>query len=118
MATIENDTNVQETVKTQDGSETGNTNKQGGPEAQETNPQGGSETEEPNPKPEDTKVPGLVDESGKYNGYNYEEPQAFVTLQEQKKFQYNAVKNFNVLKDKSIYEQSGQPTGDLVEVKF
>ena len=64
MATIENDTNVQETVKTQDGSETG----------------------EPNPKPEDTKVPGLVDESGKYNGYNYEEPQSFVTLQEQKKF--------------------------------
>lgn len=107
MATIENDANVQETVKTQDGSETGNTNQQGG-----------SETEEPNPKPEDTKVPGLVDESGKYNGYNYEEPQAFVTLQEQKKFQYNAVKNFNVLKDKSIYEQSGQPTGDLVEVKF
>ena len=107
MATIENDANVQETVKTQDGSETGNTNQQGG-----------SETEEPNPKPEDTKVPGLVDESGKYNGYNYEEPQAFVTLQEQKKFQYNAVKNFNVLKDKSIYEQSGQPTGDFVEVKF
>ena len=107
MATIENDANVQETVKTQDGSETGNTNQQGG-----------SETEEPNPKPEDTKVPGLVDESGKYNGYNYEEPQAFVTLQEQKKFKYNAVKNFNVLKDKSIYEQSGQPTGDLVEVKF
>ena len=107
MATIEDDANVQETVKTQDGSETGNTNQQGG-----------SETEEPNPKPEDTKVPGLVDESGKYNGYNYEEPQAFVTLQEQKKFQYNAVKNFNVLKDKSIYEQSGQPTGDLVEVKF
>ena len=107
MATIENDANVQETVKTQDGSETGNTNQQGG-----------SETEEPNPKPEDTKVPGLVDESGKYNGYNYEEPQAFVTLQEQKKFQYNAVKNFNVLKDKSIYEQSGQPTGDLVMVKF
>ena len=107
MATIENDANVQETVKTQDGSETGNTNQQGG-----------SETEEPNPKPEDTKVPGLVVESGKYNGYNYEEPQAFVTLQEQKKFQYNAVKNFNVLKDKSIYEQSGQPTGDLVEVKF
>lgn len=107
MATIENDANVQETVKTQDGSETGNTNQQGG-----------SETEEPNPKPEDTKVPGLVDESGKYNGYNYEEPQAFVTLQEQKKFKYNAVKNFNVLKDKSIYEQSGQPTGDLVMVKF
>lgn len=107
MATIENDANVQETVKTQDGSET-----------QETNPQGGSETEEPNPKPEDTKVPGLVDESGKYNGYNYEEPQAFVTLQEQKKFRYNEVKNFETLKDKSIYEQSGQPTGDLVEVKF
>lgn len=118
MATIENDTNVQETVKTQDGSETGNTNQQGGPEAQETNPQDGSETEEPNPKPEDTKVPGLVDESGKYNGYNYEEPQAFVTLQEQKKFRYNEVKNFETLKDKSIYEQSGQPTGDLVEVKF
>lgn len=107
MATIENDTNVQETVKTQDGSETWNTNQQGGPE-----------TEEPNPKPEDTKVPGLVDESGKYNGYNYEEPQAFVTLQEQKKFRYNEVKNFETLKDKSIYEQSGQPTGDLVEVKF
>lgn len=118
MATIENDTNVPGTVKTQDGSETGNTNQQGGPEAQETNPQGGSETEEPNPKPEDTKVPGLVDESGKYNGYNYEEPQAFVTLQEQKKFRYNEVKNFETLKDKSIYEQSGQPTGDLVEVKF
>ena len=96
MATIENDTNVQETVKTQDGSETG----------------------EPNPKPEDTKVPGLVDESGKYNGYNYEEPQAFVTLQEQKKFNYNEVKNFETLKDKSIYDQSGQPTGDLVMVKF
>ena len=107
MATIKNDTNVQETVKTQDGSETGNPNQQGGPEVQETNP-----------KPEDTKVPGLVDESGKYNGYNYEEPQAFVTLQEQKKFRYNEVKNFNVLKDKSIYEQSGQPTGDLVMVKF
>ena len=118
MATIENDTNVQETVKTQDGSETGNTNQQGGPEAQETNPQGGSETEEPNPKPEDTKVPGLVDESGKYNGYNYEEPQAFVTLQEQKKFNYNEVKNFETLKDKSIYDQSGQPTGALVMVKF
>ena len=118
MATIENDTNVQETVKTQDGSETGNTNQQGSPEAQETNPQGGSETEEPNPKPEDTKVPGLVDESGKYNGYNYEEPQAFVTLQEQKKFKYNEVKNFETLKDKSIYDQSGQPTGDLVMVKF
>ena len=118
MATIENDTNVPGTVKTQDGSETGNTNQQGGPEAQETNPQGGSETEEPNPKPEDTKVPGMVDESGKYNGYNYEEPQAFVTLQEQKKFRYNEVKNFETLKDKSIYEQSGQPTGDLVEVKF
>lgn len=118
MATIENDTNVQETVKTQDGSETGNTNQQGGPEAQETNPQGGSETEEPNPKPEDTKVPGLVDESGKYNGYNYEEPQAFVTLQEQKKFRYNEVKNFETLKDKSIYDQSGQPTVDLVMVKF
>ena len=96
MATIENDTNVQETVKTQDGSETG----------------------EPNTKPEDTKVPGLVDESGKYNGYNYEEPQAFVTLQEQKKFRYNEVKNFETLKDKSIYDQSGQPTGDLVMVKF
>ena len=107
MAIIENDTNVQETVKTQDGSETGNTNQQGGPEAQETNP-----------KPEDTKVPGLVDESGKYNGYNYEEPQAFVTLQEQKKFKYNEVKNFDTLKDKSIYEPSGQPTGDLVMVKF
>ena len=107
MATIENDTNVQETVKTQDGSETGNTNQQGGPKAQETNP-----------KPEDTKVPGLVDESGKYNGYNYEEPQAFVTLQEQKKFNYNEVKNFETLKDKSIYDQSGQPTGDLVMVKF
>lgn len=107
MATIENDTNVPGTVKTQDGSETGNTNQQGGPEAQE-----------PNPKQEDTKVPGLVDESGKYNGYNYEEPQAFVTLQEQKKFRYNEVKNFETLKDKSIYEQSGQPTGDLVEVKF
>ena len=92
MATIENDTNVPGSVKTQDGSETGNTNQHGGPEAQETNPQGGSETEEPNPKPEDTKVPGLVDESGKYNGYNYEEPQAFVTLQEQKKFRYNANK--------------------------
>lgn len=118
MATIENDTNVQETVKTQYGSETGNTNQQGGPEAQETNPQGGSETEEPNPKPEDTKVPGLVDETGKYNCYNYEEPQAFVTLQEQKKFRYNEVKNFETLKDKSIYEQSGQPTGDLVMVKF
>ena len=118
MATIENDTNVQETEKTQDGSETENTNQQGGPEAQETNPQGGSETEEPNPKPEDTKVPGLVDESGKYNGYNYEEPQAFVTLQEQKKFNYNEVKNFETLKDKSIYDQSGQPTGDLVMVKF
>lgn len=118
MATIENDTNVPGTVKTQDGSETGNTNQQGGPEAQETNPQGGSETEEPNPKPEDIKVPGLVYESGKYNGYNYEEPQAFVTLQEQKKFRYNEVKNFETLKDKSIYEQSGQPTGDLVEVKF
>ena len=107
MSTIENDANVQETVKTQDGSET-----------QETNSNGGSETQETNPKPEDTKVPGLVDESGKYNGYNYEEPQAFVTLQEQKKFKYNEVKNFNVLKDKSIYEQSGQPTGDLVMVKF
>ena len=107
MATIENDTNVQETVKTQDGSETGNTNQQGGPEEQETNP-----------KPEDTKVPGLVDESGKYNGYNYEEPQSFVTLQEQKKFRYNEVKNFETLKDKSIYDQSGQPTGDLVMVKF
>ena len=107
MATIENDTNVQETVKTQDGSET-----------QETNSNGGSETQETNPKPEDTKVPGLVDESGKYNGYNYEEPQAFVTLQEQKKFRYNEVKNFETLKDKSIYEQSGQPTGDLVMVKF
>lgn len=108
MATIENDAKVQETVNPQDGSDT-----------QETNPQGGSETqEETNPKPEDTKVPGLVDESGKYNGYNYEEPQAFVTLQEQKKFKYNEVKNFETLKDKSIYEQSGQPTGDLVEVKF
>lgn len=107
MSTIENDANVQETVKTQDGSET-----------QETNSNGGSETQETNPKPEDTKVPGLVDESGKYNGYNYEEPQAFVTLQEQKKFRYNEVKNFETLKDKSIYEQSGQPTGDLVEVKF
>ena len=96
MATIENDTNVQETVKTQDG----------------------SETQETNPKPEDTKVPGLVDETGKYNGYNYEEPQAFVTLQEQKKFRYNEVKNFETLKDKSIYDQSGQPTGDLVMVKF
>lgn len=118
MSTIENDANVQETVKTQDGSETQETNSNGGSETQEINPQGGSETEEPNPKPEDTKVPGLVDESGKYNGYNYEEPQAFVTLQEQKKFRYNEVKNFETLKDKSIYEQSGQPTGDLVEVKF
>lgn len=118
MATIETDTNVKETVKTQDGSETGNTNQQGGTEAQETNPQGGSETEEPNPKQEDTKAPGLVDESGKYNGYNYEEPQAFVTLQEQKKFNYNEVKNFETLKDKSIYDQSGQPTVDLVMVKF
>ena len=40
------------------------------------------------------------------------------TLQEQKKFRYNEVKNFETLKDKSIYDQSGQPTGDLVMVKF
>lgn len=63
-------------------------------------------------------TPGLVDESGKYNGYNYEESQTFLSFSEQKKFKYNAVKNFNVLKNVSFYDQDGQPTGDLVMVKF
>ena len=53
-----------------------------------------------------------------YDGYGYEEPQKFVSLQEQKKFKYAAVKNYETLKDKTIYDQNGQPTNDLVQVKF
>ena len=54
----------------------------------------------------------------RYDGYKYEEPQKFVSLQEQKKFKYAAVKNYETLKDKTIYDQNGQPTNDLVQVKF
>ena len=50
----------------------------------------------------------------RYDGYGYEEPQKFVSLQEQKKFKYEAVKNYETLKDKTIYDQNGQPTNDLV----
>ena len=53
-----------------------------------------------------------------YDGYGYEEPQKFVILQEQKNFRYEAVKNYETLKDKTIYDQNGQPTNDLVQVKF
>ena len=53
-----------------------------------------------------------------YDGYGYEEPQKFVSLQEQKNFKYEAVKNYETLKDKTIYDQNGQPTNDLVQVKF
>lgn len=62
---------------------------------------------------------GLVDSGNiQYNGNGYKESKEFVSFPEQKKFQYNAVKNFNVLKNVSIYDQSGQPTVDLVMVKF
>lgn len=62
---------------------------------------------------------GLVDSGNmQYNGNGYKESKEFVSFPEQKKFQYNAVKNFNLLKNVSIYDQSGQPTGDLVMVKF
>ena len=54
----------------------------------------------------------------RYDGYEYEEPQKFVSLQEQKNFKYEAVKNYETLKDKTIYDQNGQPTNDLVQVKF
>ena len=54
----------------------------------------------------------------RYDGYEYEEPQKFVSLQEQKNFRYEAVKNYETLKDKTIYDQNGQPTNDLVQVKF
>lgn len=54
----------------------------------------------------------------RYDGYEYDEPQKFVSLQEQKKFKYAAVKNYETLKDKTIYDQNGQPTNDLVQVKF
>ena len=54
----------------------------------------------------------------RYDGYEYEEPQKFVSLQEQKKFKYEAVKNYETLKDKTIYDQNDQPTNDLVQVKF
>ena len=54
----------------------------------------------------------------RYDGYEYEEPQKFFSLQEQKKFKYAAVKNYETLKDKTIYDQNGQPTNDLVQVKF
>ena len=43
----------------------------------------------------------------RYDGYEYEEPQKFVSLQEQKKFKYEAVKNYETLKDKTIYDQNG-----------
>ena len=62
---------------------------------------------------------GLVDSGNiQYNGNGYKESKEFVSFPEQKKFKYNAVKNFNVLKNVSIYDQSGQPTVDLVMVKF
>ena len=62
---------------------------------------------------------GLVDSGNmQYNGNGYKESQEFVSFPEQKKFQYNAVKNFTVLKNVSFYDQDGQPTGDLVMVKF
>ena len=54
----------------------------------------------------------------RYDGYEYEEPQKFVSLQEQKNFKYEAVKNYETLKDKTLYDQNGQPTNDLVQVKF
>ena len=55
-----------------------------------------------------------------FDSYGYKEPEQYVTLQQQKKFKYNQVKNVetSVFDGDSFYTENGQPLTDLVDVKF
>lgn len=55
-----------------------------------------------------------------FDSYGYKEPEQYVTLQQQKKFKHNPVKNVetSVFDGDSFYTENGQPLTDLVDVKF
>lgn len=55
-----------------------------------------------------------------FDSYGYKEPEQYVTLQQQKEFKYNPVKNVetSVFDGDSFYTENGQPLTDLVDVKF
>ena len=55
-----------------------------------------------------------------FDSYGYKELEQYVTLQQQKKFKYNPVKNVetSVFDGDSFYTENGQPLTDLVDVKF
>ena len=55
-----------------------------------------------------------------FDSHGYKEPEQYVTLQQQKKFKYNPVKNVetSVFDGDSFYTENGQPLTDLVDVKF
>lgn len=63
---------------------------------------------------------GIVtnDNSSAYTKYGYIEPSDFTTLQAQNNFTYHTVKDFHTVKDKVIYDQNGQETGDLVQAEL
>ena len=55
-----------------------------------------------------------------FDSYGYKESEQYVTLQQQKKFKCNPVKNAetSVFDGDSFYTENGQPLTDLVDVKF